>query len=973
MVTKHGLQLHRLRRWLLLSGALLMVAIGFWALSWAVQAAGSGTLYPAGTTGFRANIEWRNSFYGDNFLRRRTLLKVYAEQGEIILSGSSAVGVDSGDILIYNPGRVTGRIGDEVIPATPNFSCQAQREASQNPAQGQITSRAQELAGPDTITDTALALPGLAIPNAYVPCFYVAPESGIYNVVIVGPRGIDSDEETPPTGELDLTSLENFDSNQDTSVSAWDVTVRDSLTTTQNVSGRLFANYLTMFTGSNPRPMNGTLYVLTTDGYIYQTELRGLDPNGFMVYANDVGFLDSDGTPLYHNVVADPGGTLQEQNQLNDPQGGVILSPPTHLIFFEQPDNAAILANDIPLDPPLPAVTALAFQGDLGGNNASVRGGGTFFYTTNVAGTFELIISRDGSNFDPTDPLNRVLRRIAPAGDQSIAWDGLDNAGNPFPAGLDYPVRITVRAGEYHFPLLDIENSAGGPQYTLINPPGDDCPSFGGNPPNCNVAFYDDRGYVTAQGTAVGTPGQVLPGIDPPPLARSDPLQGFDTTTDQRRFGDDTGNGFGDKKGLDLWTYYPSDPAFTTLNIFALNLSIDKTDNNLVTTPGGTIAYTLTYTNAGPSDASGVVITETVPADTTFNAAASFPSVWDCPDGSSAGSLCTLSVGDLVVGAVESARFAVTVSAVLPPGVETITNTVLIREDGSKGTEDLTDNVDTEITPIGRPAPLIIKAADRETAQIGDLVTFGITVYNPGPPATAAATNLSIVDRLPVELDFVSLAVVSDPPDLAHTPLVTTEIVSTIGHPSGISQTAASTVTVNIPVLDVNQTLSLILTTRVNELASPAPLTIANVAVLVVGISPPVEAPPVIILIPGPPAPAQPPENPKRPGEPVPEEPREDTPVSIPVPEEPRKDVPVSVPLPVQFLPETGTRSPQWKIGINTSDSLLMLVVAGGLILWKRVRSGRKRCRGLRTGLAGLPAVDEGAMRGDILQERAPE
>src|SRR6476646_3965254 len=132
------------------------------------QAEGSRNLYPATTTGRRGNIEWRTSFYA-NLLRRRTLLQVYANEGEVILLGSSAVGVQQGDALVYNPGRVTGAIGNETIPGTADFQCSTQRALPGAPAtQGQIQNRNQELAGPDTI-------PGGVVPNGYIPCFYVAP------------------------------------------------------------------------------------------------------------------------------------------------------------------------------------------------------------------------------------------------------------------------------------------------------------------------------------------------------------------------------------------------------------------------------------------------------------------------------------------------------------------------------------------------------------------------------------------------------------------------------------------------------------------------------------------------------------------------------------------------------------------------------------------------------------------------------
>jgi len=49
-----------------------------------------------------------------------------------------------------------------------------------------------------------------------------------------------------------------------------------------------------------------------------------------------------------------------------------------------------------------------------------------------------------------------------------------DNAGNPFPVGLNYPI-VDYGTGrrEYHFPLLGCwrNSQLGGPHYTLLNPP----------------------------------------------------------------------------------------------------------------------------------------------------------------------------------------------------------------------------------------------------------------------------------------------------------------------------------------------------------------------------------------------------------------------------------------------------------------------------------------------------------------------
>ena len=61
----------------------------------------------------------------------------------------------------------------------------------------------------------------------------------------------------------------------------------------------------------------------------------------------------------------------------------------------------------------------------------------------------------------------------------------------------------------------------------------------------------------------------------------------------------------------------------TTPVIAAPDLTLAKSDGGASVVPGGTISYTLTYANVGNQGATGVVITETVPANTTFDAGAS--------------------------------------------------------------------------------------------------------------------------------------------------------------------------------------------------------------------------------------------------------------------------------------------------------------------------------------------------------------
>jgi hypothetical protein len=570
-------------------------------------AQGSGTLFPSDTTTpFRANIEWRTSVYGsadspEFSILRRTLIKVYAEAGEHLLMGSSAVGIGSGDIRVYNPNVVTGAVGQETVPALAGtaapaqpgafangFSCQAQRTAIGGGARGQIRSRAAELAGPNSANNL--------LPAGYAPCVYTAPAAGIYNVVFVGPSGFSSDAEPTLTGSLVPTTAD-LGTNQRTSTTIWDISVRKDLNTLAVEPGRAFTFYLAGNSGGGGRNVVSEAVVVTDFGFRYRVRYDG-DPYGFIVYSNQLGFRNTDGAPLYHNILADPTAAEQDQNQLKELQGGVQLLPPEYPLFFDEPYGPALDALGIPRTPIVPAITGFTFVGSAGDNSTLIDTGGTFTFQTSQVGVFAIVISRDGQNFDPDAPQNKLIRGVAAApGPLTVPWDGRDNSGEPFPVG-EYRSRAAVQGGEVHFPFLDVENNTlGGPTVQLLNPPDinndgvGDCPPWNGG---CYGAFYNDGGYRTAptaanpQGTLIGTAvgGPLCPGNaqnprgfgNPPQTIKSDSVLGYDSRTPQRAFGFPFGanpeaiclpnGGFGDKKALDLWTYYPSNNIVVPLRIF---------------------------------------------------------------------------------------------------------------------------------------------------------------------------------------------------------------------------------------------------------------------------------------------------------------------------------------------------------------------------------------------------------------------
>jgi len=530
-----------------------------------------------------------------------------------------------------------------------------------------ITSRAQELAGPDTIPTGGVA-------GGYVPCHYSAPVTGTYDIAFIGPLGTASNADGVIAADVALAQAADFDATQGTSIAAWDATVRANLTSTVDITGRVFTYYLALFTGGNGLPVYPSIYAVTRDAYRYRIDLRGMDPNGWLVYGNQVGFLDSDGTtPLYHDAVAANSGS---PGQLTSIQGGVSLALPSFPLFFEPPAAATIAALGIPAAPIAPTLSAISFTGTVGGNTSLVNSGGTFKFRTNVPGVYDIVISLDGVNFDPTNPANRSLRGVvAGAGTQTVGWNGLDNSGVAFPVG-SYQAHVSLHGGEYHFPMIDVENDTqGGPTLTMLNPPGGICPALTGG---CNAAFYDDRAYRTLNGTVVdsgNTVGNPLCGAAPPATTFANPITGFNSTSAQRAYGAASGGNsnvpctgnFGDAKGLDIWTYNQSTIVVTPLNIVAAaaDIRVTKSVSNATPAVGTNVTFTVTARNLGPNNATGVQVTDVVPGGLTFLSAAPSQGTYNNGTG-------VWNIGNLNVNVTVTLQVTVKVNT-----INTVTNTAL--------------------------------------------------------------------------------------------------------------------------------------------------------------------------------------------------------------------------------------------------------------------------------------------------------
>jgi len=158
------------------------------------------------------------------------------------------------------------------------------------------------------------------------------------------------------------------------------------------------------------------------------------------------------------------------------------------------------------------------------------------------------------------------------------------------------------------------------------------------------------------------------------------------------------------------------------------------------------LIYTITLTNAGPSTATGVLLTDLLPAGIT-NAVSS---------STTQGSWTTNGAGQLVCNVGTLAKDA-TVTATLviaPTALGTITNTIIAVANETDANP--LNNTATTVTAVSQPtADLAIGLVDApDPIAVGAILTYTITVTNLGP---ATAVNVIVTNTLPAGVTIASV------------------------------------------------------------------------------------------------------------------------------------------------------------------------------------------------------------------------
>ena len=160
--------------------------------------------------------------------------------------------------------------------------------------------------------------------------------------------------------------------------------------------------------------------------------------------------------------------------------------------------------------------------------------------------------------------------------------------------------------------------------------------------------------------------------------------------------------------------------------------------------PGGAFDYFLTVINNGPSDASGVVVTDPLPSGIVADTTRPFPA--GC---TSAANTFTCTIATVTAGA--STSIALPVMATNPNLGGVASNLATVSS--ATADPDPTTNAAGAIVGVTPVADLqLTKSQSLQTATVGDTATFTLTATNLGPSATGGV----ITDPLPTGLSFGS-------------------------------------------------------------------------------------------------------------------------------------------------------------------------------------------------------------------------
>jgi len=333
------------------------------------------------------------------------------------------------------------------------------------------------------------------------------------------------------------------------------------------------------------------------------------------------------------------------------------------------------------------------------------------------------------------------------------------------PEGNSTGVTITDDLPTSPAGVLSVQSScvtSVGANLTLTNNPTGTCPTSFGTHNNTDADTYNDQ-VVFDFGDITNTVDGVEDDKDRIVLQVVAIVEGHDANED----GDTLTNNVAAQTGSNTQT------GSVQFEIVEPDLDIldDKTDGVDYFAPGGLLIYQITYENVGTAPATGTVISDTVPANATFDEANSTAG-WvlagttnPCPDNAIQGTVCEYNIGKVINGAAaQTINFAVEVDNPLDVSVTQIVNTATIRDDQPIDDSDPSNDSSTDTDERAGLGKSIQDTNQAFTANpdvaIGELITYRVVISIPAHDAgggiwNGIMPNLTITDDLDEGLAFV--------------------------------------------------------------------------------------------------------------------------------------------------------------------------------------------------------------------------
>ena len=195
--------------------------------------------------------------------------------------------------------------------------------------------------------------------------------------------------------------------------------------------------------------------------------------------------------------------------------------------------------------------------------------------------------------------------------------------------------------------------------------------------------------------------------------------------------------------------------------------SIEKTASVKDAKVGDEITYTIKLANDKKASSAwkSVVLTDKIPSGMTFIEGSVYVNNVAATHTVKNGTL-TVNLGDIAAGKTVTVTFKAKINGdmynqtIYNTAVAKGTNGYVTAADGKK-TNIYEDKDDGVYVKKGDTAPYVTKTADKETANVGDKITYTVKVGN-GDGAVYEIENAKMADTIPAEFDFVDGSVQVD-------------------------------------------------------------------------------------------------------------------------------------------------------------------------------------------------------------------